>query len=56
MPVINAASINATLDLRQSLTNLTGAAKMHDVFTVQVFSLENLLALFKSGISPERTI
>jgi hypothetical protein len=49
MPVINAVSITATLHLRQSLTNLTGAASINDVFAVQVFSLENLLTLFKSG-------
>jgi hypothetical protein len=49
MPVINAASVNAILHLRQSLTNLTGAAKMSDIFAVQVFSLENLSQLFRSG-------
>jgi hypothetical protein len=49
MPVINAASITVTLHLRQSLTNLTGAAKVNDVFAVQVVSLENLLTPFKSG-------
>jgi hypothetical protein len=49
MSVINAARINATLHGRQSLTNLIGTAKMNDVFAVQIFSLENLLALFKSG-------
>jgi hypothetical protein len=38
MSVNNADSINATLHLRKSLTNLTGA-KMNDVFAVQIFPL-----------------
>jgi hypothetical protein len=49
MPPINAASLNATLHLRYSLRNLGGAAKMNDIFAVQLFSVDNLIALLAKG-------
>jgi hypothetical protein len=44
-PVLNAALLNASLNLRQCLTDLRGASKMNDVFAIILFSVEDLLTL-----------
>jgi hypothetical protein len=49
MPPVNAASLNATLHLRHSLKNLSGAAKMNDIFLVQLFAADNLARLLANG-------
>jgi hypothetical protein len=43
------ASLNATLRLRQSLKDLSEAAKMNDIFAVRLFSVQNLLQLLRAG-------
>jgi hypothetical protein len=42
---INAATLNEILQLRHSLSDLTGIAKMNDVLAVQLFTFENLAKL-----------
>jgi hypothetical protein len=43
--VLNAALLNASLNLRHCLTDLRGAGKMNDIFAIRSFSVENLLTL-----------
>jgi hypothetical protein len=45
--VIHATLLNRALNVRRLLTELLGASKVNDIFPVQVFSLENLVALLK---------
>jgi hypothetical protein len=46
---VNAASLNATLHLHYSLKKPSGAAKMNDIFAVQLFPGDNLARLLANG-------
>jgi hypothetical protein len=47
----SATSLNLTLNFEHSLTHLSGASKMDDIFAVELFSVDNLVALCRTNES-----